>query len=79
MDFVGSNNVVYSSRNIDFKKMKWEPISEQTDLKERTRHAPTITDVMIDEHDLLLVSSDRKVYLFSLEKMTVSVMKVDVE
>ena len=35
IDFVGSSNVVYSSRNIDFKKMKWEPINEKTDLKAR--------------------------------------------
>lgn len=33
IDFVGSSNVVYSSRNIDFRKMKWDPINEKTDLK----------------------------------------------
>ena len=35
IDFVGSSNVVYSSRNIDFRKMKWDPINEKTDLKLR--------------------------------------------
>ena len=79
IDFVGSSNVVYSSRNIDFKKMKWDPIDEHTDLQSRKKHSPNIVDVMIDEHDLLLITSDNKVYLFSLDKMTVSLMNMQVE
>ena len=34
---------------------------------------------MIDEHDLLLITSEKKVYLFSLDKMTVSLMNIQVE
>ena len=34
---------------------------------------------MIDDHDLLLVTSERKIYLFSLEKMTVSLMQISIE
>ena len=76
IDFVGSSNVVYSSRNIDFRKMKWDPINEHTDLRQRQKYSPNIVDVIIDEHDLLLITSEKKVYLFSLDKMTVSLMNI---
>ena len=76
IDFVGSSNVVYSSRNIDFRKMKWDPVNEKTDMKQRQKYSPNIVDVMIDEHDLLLVTSEKKVFLFSLDKMTVSLMNI---
>lgn len=72
IDFIGSNNVVYSSRNIDYKKMKWEPATSAQMIKDRRKHAPAIDDVVFDEHDLLLITRMGPVYLFSLERMTVS-------
>ena len=79
VDFIGSNQIVYSTRNIDFKKMKWE--SANTLAKQRSHQAssPIIKDVVMDEHDLLLISQTNLVYLFSIDRMTVSKTKIKSE
>jgi len=79
IDFIGSNNVVYSSRNIDFNKMRWDPATSPQILKERRLASPTISDVAIDEHDLLLISNTGVVYLFNLDHMTVSKSTIKTE
>ena len=71
--------MVYSSRSIDFKKMKWEPIMSSEVHKERRNHSPIISDVIIDEHDLLLITSSGLVYLFNLERMTISKTTIKTE
>ena len=71
--------VVYSSRNIDFKKMKWEPATSSVIMKQRRETSPKIVDVVFDEHDLLLITSQGSVYLFSLERMAVSLTSIKTE
>jgi len=48
-------------------------------LSKRLRNSPTIVDVILDEHDLLLIARDQQVYLFSLDKMTVSKTNIKAE
>lgn len=56
IDFISSNNVVYSSRNIDFKRMKWDPASSQSLLQDRRKESPPIVDVVFDDSDLLMIT-----------------------
>ena len=79
IDFIGSNNVVYSSRNIDFETMRWEPVTSPSVLKRRKETAPKLLDVIFDEHDLLLVANNGSVFMFSLDRMTVSRTKIKPE
>ena len=76
VDFIGTNNIVYSSRNIDFNKMKWDPTSSQEILHNRRIYSPIIKDVVFDENDLLLITNEGITYIFNLVRMTVSKTQV---
>lgn len=78
VDFVGSNHVVYSTCNIDFVKLKWDPATSTDVLHERSRHSPVVNDVVVDERDLLLITN-QGVYLFSLDRMVVSKTNIETE
>ena len=56
--------------------MKWEPATSPHILKERRQTAPEIVDVIFDEHDLLLITKQGAVYLFSLERMSISLTNI---
>ena len=79
IDFLGSNNVVYSSRNIDFKRLKWDPATTSEIMQQRVKDSPSIVDVVFEDHDLLLMTSSGVVYLFSLDRMTVEMTKIKTE
>lgn len=79
VDFVVSNNVVYSSRNIDFKNMRWDPATSNQKMSARNHSSPLINDVIFDEHYLLLLTNEGPIYLFSLDKMTITKTHIKVE
>ena len=52
--------------------MRWDPATTSQILKQRRNTAPIISDVAIDDHDLLLITNTGLVYLFNVDHMTVS-------
>lgn len=70
---------MYSSRNIDFNKMKWDPTNSQEILHSRRIYSPIIEDVVFDENDLLLITNEGITYIFNLVRMTVSKTQIKKE
>ena len=77
MDFISSNNTVYSTRNLDFESMEYVQGSEVSTIKVTKK--PVIKDAVCEDNDLLLITDKDEVYLFNLDKYMLSKTKIKVE
>ena len=78
LDYIGSNNTVYSTRNLDFEAMEYKD-GPAPASSEAGRKAPVIKDAVCEEGDLLLITARDEVFLFNTDRLMLSKTKIKAE
>ena len=82
VDFVTTNNVVYSSKMVDFQNMILSTDKDPEKIKKRIKNNPTIKFAVFDEHEMFLVTErkgkifQRDVYHVNMDKLIVTKTKI---
>ena len=77
MDYITSNNIVFSTKNLDFDQMEY--VVDNLHISSTSRKKVTIKDAVAEEHDLLLITDRDEVYIFNMERLTLSKTKIKAE